>query len=60
MLELFFIERGLLRTITNKIKNKKTNKPTYQGPTPVLFVLQLLLLVEYSLFFFSREKQKKA
>ena len=54
MLELFFIERGLLRTISNKIRNKKkqTNKPAYQRPTPVLFVLQLLVLVEFSLFFF--------
>ena len=48
MLELFFIERGLLHTITNKIKKQKTNKPAYQRPTPVLFLLQLLLLVEFS------------
>ena len=57
MLEFFFIERvgyyellpgtyGPLITI--KIKNKKTNKPAYQRPTPVLFLLQLLLLVEFS------------
>ena len=49
MLELFFIERGLLLVrapvITNKIKNKQTNKTAYQRPTPVLFVFQLLLLV---------------
>ena len=56
MLELFIIERGLLLVrapvITNKIKNKQTNKTAYQRPTPVLFVFQLLLLVEFSLFFF--------
>ena len=45
------MERRLLRTITNKIKKQKTNKPAYQLPTPVLFVLQLLLLVEFNLFF---------
>ena len=66
MLEFFFIERGLLRTIagayglliTNKIKTK-INQPAYQRPTPVLFLLQLLLLVEFSLFFFQRKKQEE-
>ena len=48
---------GLL--ITNKIKKQKTNKPAYQRPTPVLFLLQLLLLVEFSLFFFQRKKQEE-
>ena len=57
MLEFFFIERvgyyELLQgaywlLITIKIKNKQTNKPAYQRPTPVLFLLQLLLLVEFS------------
>ena len=53
MLELFFIERGLLRTITRSLdKKQKTNKAAYQRPTLVLFVLQLLLLVEFSFFFF--------
>ena len=64
MLKFFFIERGLLRTITrslstsviiNEIKKQKTNKPAYQRPAPVLFPLQLLLLVEFSLFFFQRK-----
>ena len=55
MLELFFMERGLLRTITRSLRdplftNKK--KAAYQRPTPVLFVFQLLLLAEFSLFFF--------
>ena len=62
MLEFFFIERWLLRTstrsiwvpeITNKRKKTKTNKPADQRPTPVLFLVQLLLLVEFGLFFFQ-------
>ena len=57
MLELFFIERGLLRTITRSLRDPvitNKNKAAYQRPTPVLFVLQLLqlLLAEFSLFFF--------
>ena len=40
-------------------KKQKTNKPAYQRPTPVLFLLQLLLLVEFSLFFFQSKKQEK-
>ena len=55
MLELFFIERGLLRTITRSLQDPvitNKNKAAYQRPTPVLFVLQLLLLAEFSLFFF--------
>ena len=64
MLEFFFIECGLLRAIarslwapviTNNRKKQKTNKPADQQPTPVLFLLQLLLLVEFSLFFFQRK-----
>ena len=31
-------------------KNQKTNKPAYQRPITVLFLLQLLLLVKFSLF----------
>ena len=46
--------------ITNEtIKKQKTNKPAYQRPTPVLFLLQLLLLVGFSLFFFQRKKQEE-
>ena len=45
--------------ITNKIKKQKTNKPAYQRPTLDLFLLQLLLLVEFSLLFFQRKKQEK-
>ena len=59
MLAFFFIERGLLRAITRSLwapvitnkrkrknKTKQTNKPADQRPTPVLFLLQLLLLVD--------------
>ena len=64
MLEFFFIERGLLRTITRSLwapdyqcdKKQKTNKPAYQRPTPVFFLLQLLLLVEFS---FSRTPDRR-
>ena len=67
MLEFFFIERGLLRTLSRSLwapdyqydKKQKTNKPAYQRPTPVLFLLQLLLLVGFSLFFFQRKKQEE-
>ena len=31
-------------------KNQKTNKPAYQRPITVLFLLQLLLIVKFSLF----------
>ena len=31
-------------------KNQKTNKPAYQRPITVLFLLQFLLLVKFSLF----------
>ena len=31
-------------------KQKQTNKPAYQRPTTALFLLQLLLLVKFSLF----------
>ena len=64
MLEFFFIERGLLRTITgslwapvitSKRKKQQTNRSADQRPTLVLFLLQLLLLVEFSLFFFQRK-----
>ena len=64
MLEFFFIACGLLQTITrsllapvitNKRKKQQTNKPADQRPTSVLFLLQLLLLVEFSLFFFQRK-----
>ena len=64
MLEFFFIERGPLRTITrslwapvitSKRKKQQTNKSADQRPTPVLFLLQFLLLVEFSLFFFQRK-----
>ena len=33
-------------------KQKQTNKPAYQSPTTVLFLLQLLLLVKLLSFFF--------
>ena len=36
--------------ITKWLKNKKTNKPAYERPITVLFLLQLLLLVKFSLF----------
>ena len=59
MLEFFFTERGLLRTITRSHEKKNTNKQAYQRPTPVLFLLQLLFLVEFRLFFFQRKKQQE-
>ena len=31
-------------------KKQKTNKPAYERPITVLFLLQLLLLVKFSLF----------
>ena len=36
--------------ITKWLKNKNKNKPAYERPITVLFLLQLLLLVKFSLF----------